>query len=291
MYIGAIPTPAATESRQEFTATANQTVFSTTGGTVGYCDCFLNGVKMANSDFSFDGADVTLTTGTAAGDVLAVVMRQADNALVALPIKDSAGNNVLSEANNQVTATNVAIDGSGYKPAEVWLSTTTINSSTTNIYLPAGYSSYSLRGTDLFFSESGNTTGRIALYFQYGSYTTDTAIASFTRYARIESANANDLRFTGYLVLADNMAGEPGDNCNFIGWIHDPTTPSRTRAYSCDFLTAYGHDAAAHSYSYKVAGRSETTNVITRIQIAMSTNSGSVVAPFGGKVVLTGLTG
>lgn len=100
MYIGAIPTPAATESRQEFTATANQTVFNTTGGTVGYCDCFLNGVKMANSDFSFDGADVTLTTGAAAGDVLAVVMRQADNALVALPIKDSAGNNVLSETNN-----------------------------------------------------------------------------------------------------------------------------------------------------------------------------------------------
>jgi hypothetical protein len=103
VYIGAIPTPAATESRQEFTATANQTVFNTTGGTVGYCDCFLNGVKLANSDFSFDGADVTLTTGAAAGDVLAVVMRQADNALVALPIKDSQGNNVLSEANSVVS--------------------------------------------------------------------------------------------------------------------------------------------------------------------------------------------
>lgn len=103
MYIGAIPTPAATESRQEFTATANQTVFSTTGGTVGFCDCYLNGVKLANSDFSFDGADVTLTSGAAAGDVLAVVMRQADNALVALPITDSAGNNVLSESGGVIT--------------------------------------------------------------------------------------------------------------------------------------------------------------------------------------------
>ena len=102
MYIGAIPTPAATESRQEFTATANQTVFNTTGGTVGYCDCYLNGVKLAASDFSFDGADVTLTTGAAAGDVLAVVMRQADNALVALPIKDSSGNNVIHEAGGVV---------------------------------------------------------------------------------------------------------------------------------------------------------------------------------------------
>lgn len=111
MYIGAIPTPAATESRQEFTATANQTVFNTTGGTVGYCDCYLNGVKMANSDFSFDGADVTLTTGAAAGDVLAVVLRQADSALVALPIKDSAGNNVLSEAGGVVTLAHNIIDG------------------------------------------------------------------------------------------------------------------------------------------------------------------------------------
>jgi len=113
MYIGAIPTPAATESRQEFTATANQTVFSTTGGTVGYCDCFLNGVKMAASDFSFDGADVTLTSGAAAGDTLAVVMRQADNALVALPITDSAGNNVLSEANNVVSIGNIVKPATG----------------------------------------------------------------------------------------------------------------------------------------------------------------------------------
>ena len=82
-------------------------------------------------------------------------------------IKDSSGNNILTESAGTVTATNVAIDGSGYKPAEVWLSTTTINSSTTNIDLPAGYSSYSLRGTDLFFSESGNSQGRISLYFQY----------------------------------------------------------------------------------------------------------------------------
>ena len=103
MYIGTIPTPAATESRQEWTATAGQTVFPSTGGTVGYADLFVNGVKMASSDFTFDGADFTLTTGAAAGDVVNAIMRQADNALVALPIKDSGGNNVLSEANNVVS--------------------------------------------------------------------------------------------------------------------------------------------------------------------------------------------
>jgi len=146
MYIGAIPTPAATESRQEFTATANQTVFSTTGGTVGYCDCFLNGVKMAASDFSFDGADVTLTTGAAAGDTLAVVMRQADNALVALPIKDSAGNNVLSESGGVVTLAHDLITGnSSYGFAQLAITSVksignlvwdTISGDTTNITKP-----------------------------------------------------------------------------------------------------------------------------------------------------------
>ena len=107
MYIGTIPTPASTESRQEFTCTAGQTTFNTTGGTTGYIDCFLNGVKLdSRSDFSFDGSVVTLTTAAAANDILAVIMRQADNALVALPIKDSGGNNVLSEANNVVTLSN-----------------------------------------------------------------------------------------------------------------------------------------------------------------------------------------
>jgi len=104
LYIGTIPTPAATESRQEFTCTAGQTTFNTTGGTTGYIDCFLNGVKLdSRSDFSFDGSVVTLTTGAAAGDILAVIMRQADNALVALPITDSAGNNVLSESGGVVS--------------------------------------------------------------------------------------------------------------------------------------------------------------------------------------------
>jgi len=151
VYIGAIPTPAATESRQEFLATANQSVFNTTGGTVGYCDCYLNGVKMANSDFSFDGADVTLTTGAAAGDVLAVVMRQADNALVALPITDSAGNNVLSETNNVVSIdSGVVFPGKIIKNIYIdsTATDTTITNSTSNkivysVSIPNPQTSYS----------------------------------------------------------------------------------------------------------------------------------------------------
>lgn len=148
MYIGTIPTPAATESRQEFTCTAGQTTFNTTGGTTGYIDCFLNGVKLdSRSDFTFDGSVVTLTTGAAAGDILAVIMRQADNALVALPIKDSAGNNVLSESGNVVSL------GGGVKNILNSGTAITIPSSggsaTYDFSIPSGVKYVALMGRDL----------------------------------------------------------------------------------------------------------------------------------------------
>jgi hypothetical protein len=98
-YIGTQPTPQSLESRQEFTATASQTTFATNGYTVGYVDVYLNGVKLSTSDFTAtNGSDIVLGSGATAGDVLAVVMKNDHSDLVALPITDSAGNNVLSES-------------------------------------------------------------------------------------------------------------------------------------------------------------------------------------------------
>jgi hypothetical protein len=105
-YIGTQPVPQSLESRQEFTATASQTTFATNGYTVGYVDVYLNGVKLSTSDFTAtNGSDVVLGSGAAAGDVLAVVMKNDHSDLVALPITDSAGNNVLSESSGTVTLT------------------------------------------------------------------------------------------------------------------------------------------------------------------------------------------
>jgi hypothetical protein len=105
-YIGTQPTPQSLESRQEFTATASQTTFATSGYTVGYVDVYLNGVKLSTSDFTAtNGSDVILGSGAAAGDVLAVVMKNDHSDLVALPITDSAGDNVLSESGGVVTLT------------------------------------------------------------------------------------------------------------------------------------------------------------------------------------------
>ena len=77
-YIGSVPTPAGTETRQEFTATASQTTFATSGYVTGnFISVYLNGIRLSSgSDFTAtNGTDVVLTTGAAAGDLLAVEMR------------------------------------------------------------------------------------------------------------------------------------------------------------------------------------------------------------------------
>lgn len=75
-YIGNIPVPQATQTRQTFTATASQTTFTTAGYTAGFVDVFMNGVKLVDgTDFTAtNGSTVVLTTGAAANDVVDIVM-------------------------------------------------------------------------------------------------------------------------------------------------------------------------------------------------------------------------
>jgi hypothetical protein len=62
-----------TAERQEYTATANQSSFAATYDPT-YCDVFLNGVKLAPSDFTAtDGANVVLASPAAAGDSVSIV--------------------------------------------------------------------------------------------------------------------------------------------------------------------------------------------------------------------------
>jgi len=75
-YIGNIPVPQGTQTRQNFTATASQTSFPTIGYTAGFIDVYLNGVKLINgTDFTAtNGSDVVLAVGASASDVLNVVI-------------------------------------------------------------------------------------------------------------------------------------------------------------------------------------------------------------------------
>jgi len=75
-YIGNIPVPQGTQTRQNFTATASQTSFPTIGYTAGFIDVYLNGVKLiSGTDFTAsNGSDVVLTSAASASDVLDVVI-------------------------------------------------------------------------------------------------------------------------------------------------------------------------------------------------------------------------
>lgn len=74
-YIGNIPVPQATQTRDVFTATSGQTSFATSGYTPGFLDVWLNGVKLVNgTDFTAtNGSDVVLTSGAAASDIVEVL--------------------------------------------------------------------------------------------------------------------------------------------------------------------------------------------------------------------------
>jgi len=73
-YIGTQPVPQATQTRDSFTATSNQTSFATGGYTPDFLDVFLNGVKLAAADYTAsNGSDVVLATGATTGDILEVV--------------------------------------------------------------------------------------------------------------------------------------------------------------------------------------------------------------------------
>lgn len=107
-YIGNIPLPQATEARVEVTATSGQTSFTGLSYVENFLDVFLNGVKLASSDFTAtDGNSCTLASGAASGDIVAFVSRTKTSALVALPLKDSSGAAILSESGSTVTLANV----------------------------------------------------------------------------------------------------------------------------------------------------------------------------------------
>ena len=74
-YLGNVPVPQATMSFDNFTATAGQTSFATSGYTPNFLQVYLNGVHLVNgTDYTAtNGSDVVLTSGAADGDTLEVV--------------------------------------------------------------------------------------------------------------------------------------------------------------------------------------------------------------------------
>lgn len=78
-YIGNIPVPQATQTRQTFDCTAGQTTFNTAGYTPGFVDVYMNGIKLLETlDFAAtNGSDIVLTSGAAVNDIIDIIIYSA----------------------------------------------------------------------------------------------------------------------------------------------------------------------------------------------------------------------
>jgi hypothetical protein len=74
-YIGAIPVPQATQSRDIITATEGQTIFASSGYIPSYVDVYLNGIKLVKTvDYNdTSGTNIILTQGVSADDVVEII--------------------------------------------------------------------------------------------------------------------------------------------------------------------------------------------------------------------------
>ena len=86
-YIGAAAVPQATESRDVFTATSNQTSFATSGYTPNFVSVYLNGVHLARADYTAtNGSDVVLASGATEDDVVEIISFGTFQSADALPL-------------------------------------------------------------------------------------------------------------------------------------------------------------------------------------------------------------
>ena len=86
-YIGSVPVPQATETRDVYTATSNQTTFTTQGYTPGFVSVYLNGVHLARADFTAtNGSDVVLASGATVNDTVEIVSFGTFQSADALPL-------------------------------------------------------------------------------------------------------------------------------------------------------------------------------------------------------------
>ena len=172
-YIGNIPTPQATQSRQSFTATASQTTFATIGYTPNFVDVYLNGVHLLNgTDYTAtNSSDVVLTVGAAVSDVVEVisyetftVLDQTFTGTTTTDVLTTTGAFTSLGIDDNATATAMTLDASG----NLLVGTTNLTNYNNNagttaddgfVYLAQGILSVSSNKTGTGFVQYLNRTG------------------------------------------------------------------------------------------------------------------------------------
>jgi len=198
-YIGTVPVPQATQTREAFTATANQTSFATIGYEPGFLDVFLNGVKLAAADYTATNAiNVVLATGAAVNDILEIVAYKTFNVANTLAPNGSAANLTNLPA-AQLTGALPAISGAAL---------TSLTSANLTGALPA------VSGAALTSLTSANLTG--ALPAISGAALTNVPIADqAVNEAKLQVSNAPT---NGYMLTAQS------GNTGGLTWVAAPTS-------------------------------------------------------------------
>jgi hypothetical protein len=96
-YIGNLPVPQATQTRDRFVASSGQPIFNTRGYTPGFVDVYVGGVRLDSEDFtSNDGVHIVLKDGALEGQIVQVVAQGVIEATDKLPIQSGNSGKVLT---------------------------------------------------------------------------------------------------------------------------------------------------------------------------------------------------
>jgi len=232
-YIGNIPVPQATQTRDVFTATSGQTTFATSGYTPGFLDVWLNGVKLVNgTDFTAtNGSDVVLASGAATSDIVEVLSYSTYEVNAQTYTGGLTAKNTGAAA---ITADRLSSDGAVIDIAESNTVTGVIGSNGDRPYIAAALSATDagIKFTDIQVLPSNRTGANVDATIDFGA-----AIARF-----------KNLYLSGGVYLG----GTGGENL-----LDDYEEGTFTPAFSSNFgVVTY---SAQHGYYTKV-GRLVTAN-------------------------------
>ena len=191
-YIGNIPVPQATQTRDNFTATEGQTSFATSGYSPGYVDVYLNGIHLDPSDYTAtDGNAVVLSSGATSGDVVSVV---------AFSIFTVSGN-VTGDVNNTTIVTeDVTVNGQAIGTI------TTDNDLSFDMAAGNNFKcTVAANGTLTFTNITSGQSGNIWLD-NTGGYTISAAASTLIAAADLTTLSTTGVYFMSYYSDGTNVA-------------------------------------------------------------------------------------
>ena len=186
------PGNTAYRSSQDFTATASQTTFTTTGSyTVGFLDVYRNGVRLGASNFTAtNGTTVVLGTACNAGDLVTIVFFTLVSVANAMP-----------QSGGTFTG-NIAVPTGTLYP----LVSDTAKSATSTSVDFTGIPSWVKRVTVMFDGVSTNGSSAVQIQIGSGSVTTSGYSSLFYINANVSTVTSG-FSISGYTGAADARKG------------------------------------------------------------------------------------